>query len=143
MSNIYLIQNFLHKIDEIFSLLQQLTHAPKLEYSVFKNIIESLDTNHFIYVYLENDKILGIITLLIEQKLIHNGKKVAHIEDLVVDKKIKGKGIGSKLIQHCIEKANNFNCYKIILNCNKNLLEFYEKNGFLKKDIQMVKYKIF
>jgi len=32
------------------------------------------------------------------------------------------------------------NCYKIILNCNKNNMIFYENQGFEKKENQMALY---
>ena len=44
-------------------------------------------------------KIVGSTTLLIETKFIHNGGKVGHIEDVVVDKEHQGKGIGEKIIK--------------------------------------------
>ncbi len=71
--SIHNIKFFLNKKDEIFALLSQLTSAPIIEKSEFNNIIMSLDKNHNIYIYLKDNKIVGIITLLIEQKLIHNG----------------------------------------------------------------------
>ena len=63
--------------------------------------------------------------------------KVAHIEDLVVDKEYRKKGISKLLIDKCINYAKNEQCYKIILNCNKNLIKFYEKNNFYNSGFQM------
>tara|TARA_A100001015_G_scaffold309203_1_gene408185 strand:- start:242 stop:541 length:300 start_codon:yes stop_codon:yes gene_type:complete len=93
--------------------------------------------NHNIYVYLENDKIIGMITLIIERKLIHNGKYVAHIEDLVVDKEYNGKGIATKLLNFVIHGAKQFDSYKIILDCSDDLIPFYLKKGFKKSANQM------
>ena len=56
----------------------------KLTYIILKKTIESLNDNHKIFLYMENGKILGSITLLIEKKIIHNGGLAAHIEDFVV-----------------------------------------------------------
>ena len=44
-------------------------------------------------------KIVGSITVLIEEKLIHNFGKVAHIEDVVVDESMRGFGLGKKLLE--------------------------------------------
>lgn len=107
----------------------------------FKNYVSKLDNNKQIYVIETNEtKIAGSITIFIEEKLIRNMGKVAHIEDLVIDKNIRGKGFGKLLIQKCIEHAKEMNFYKIILNCNKNNMIFYENQGFEKKENQMALY---
>lgn len=138
--SIYNIKNFLDKREEILNLLNQLTTAQVFDNDRFINIVYKLNDNHNMFVYLEDNKIVGIITLLIEQKLIHNGACVAHIEDLVVDKNYLNRGIAKKLINFCFEKISNLNCYKIILNCSHELKSFYEKLGFKEKNIQMAKY---
>ena len=107
----------------------------------FKNYVSKLDNNKQIYVIETNEtKIAGSITIFIEEKLIRNMGKVAHIEDLVVDKNIRGTGFGKLLIQKCIEHAKEMNCYKIILNCNENNMIFYENQGFQNKENQMALY---
>ena len=121
-------------------LLSQLTECPPLTPLDFELIIKNLPKNHFIFVCLLDSKPIGMITLLIEQKLIHNGKCVGHIEDVVVDKQYNGKGIGKQMIQYVSDLAKNKNCYKIILNCNDEIKVFYEKNGFVEKNINMSKY---
>lgn len=130
-----------HK-EEIFSLLSQLTTAPEIDIHSFKTIILDLKDNHNIYVYVKENKVVGMITLLFEQKLIHNGACVAHIEDLVVDRDYFKQGIGAALINHCLQetKNNKYKCYKIILDCKRELVEFYKKFGFEYKNIQMSKY---
>ena len=140
MSNIESIHINKHLHNEIFSLLQQLTTAPSLDKSTFEQIVCSLKPNHHIYLYIKNNNPIGIISILIEQKLIHGGKCVAHIEDLVVDKNYNGQGIAKELLAYTIQIAKDNNCYKIILDFNKNIIKFYEKSGFKEKDIQMALY---
>ena len=117
----------------IFSLLQQLTTSPTININLYNNIISDISNNiyHNIFVYTKYNEPVGMITLLIEQKLIHGGSCIAHIEDLVVDKKYNGQGIATKLLNHVINIANNNNnCYKIILDCKRELIPFYDKVGF-------------
>src|SRR5690606_4202949 len=54
------------------------------------------DQNYIIIVAedLESKKIIGTATLLIEQKFIHNGGKVGHIEDVATRKGFEGRGVG-------------------------------------------------
>ena len=84
--------------------------------------------------------LLGAGTIIYEQKLIHNCGKVAHIEDVIICESKRSSGLGKKLIQFLQEKARQKNCYKVILNCEENISGFYEKCGFVKKNIQMAKY---
>jgi len=86
--------------------------------------------NHIIYVAIDNKKIVGSTTLLIEQKFIHDGGLVGHIEDVVVRKDYEGKGIGIKLVTSMLERAKEKNCYKTILDCKDDVKQFYERIGF-------------
>lgn len=138
--NIFSVKDFPDKRREIFSLLSQLTSAPLISEKSYNNIINNLDDNHNIFVYVLDNKIVGTITLLHEQKLIHNGSKIVHIEDLVVDKEYKNRGIGRDLINYCLDKISKEEYYKIILDCSEELERFYNKFGFEKKNIQMAKY---
>ena len=63
-----------------------------LDFKNLKSLIERLPKNYNIFFYLENNKIVGAITLIIEQKIIHSGGKVGHIEDFVVLDEYRNKG---------------------------------------------------
>ena len=93
--------------------------------------------NHIIHVATDDGKIVGSTTLLIEQKLIHDGGLVGHIEDVVVRKDYEGQGIGMKLVISLLDVAKQRNCYKTILNCEDSLNLFYEKIGFKKATNEM------
>ena len=138
--SIYPIKKYIHHKKEIFSLLSQLASATEIDDEQFNNIILNLKDNHNIYLYIKKDKVVGMITLLFEQKLIHNGGIIAHIEDLVVDEKYSGQGIASELINYCLTQIDRDNCYKIILDCKRELIPFYKKFGFENKNVQMSKY---
>jgi glucosamine-phosphate N-acetyltransferase len=142
MNYIQSIKSNKHRFCEIFNLLNQLTDAPQLNQYHFENIIYSLKTNHHIYLYIKDDKVVGMITILIEQKLIHGGKCVGHIEDLVVDEKYKGQGIAKELLAYTIQIAKDKNCYKVILDCKEELIPFYEKNGFISKGDKSLRFSL-
>jgi len=95
---------------------------------ILKKIIN--DPNHIIHVAIDDNKIVGSTTLLIEQKFIHEGGFVGHIEDVVVRKDYEGKGIGIKLVMSMLERAKEKNCYKTILDCKDDVKQFYERIGF-------------
>jgi len=106
----------------------------------FVEYIVDIPKGHEIYVLLDDNNIIGCGTVIIEKKMIHNFGKVAHIEDIFIRKEYRKMNYGTILINNLIEKANNQNCYKIILNCSEELQAFYAKYGFSKKNIQMAKY---
>ena len=119
--------------------LDRLRKASDLDKEIGKNILRKIISNpdYIIEVVEENGKIIGSATLFIEQKFIHNGGKVGHIEDVVVSKEYEGRGIGIKLVNSLLEKAKAMNCYKTILDCNDELIPFYERIGFKQEANQM------
>ena len=55
-----------------------------------------------------------------------------HLEDLIVTKSVRGKGIGFKLFSKVIHYAFQLNVKRVewaVLEWNKNALDFYKKNG--------------
>ena len=123
-------------------LLSQLSivDSKDITFEKFISYIGTLHNKHMIYVIENNNSIISTITIIIEDKIIHNMGRVMHIEDVIVDKNYRGEGLGKMLLQYAIDIAEKEKCYKIILNCNKENREFYEKCDFIKKNIQMAKY---
>jgi len=112
--------------------LDFLRKASDLDKNKAKEILEKIkqNTNQIIQVAIDDKKIVGCITLLIEQKFIHDGGLVGHIEDVVVRKDYEGKGIGIKLVTSMLEYTKRKNCYKTILDCKDDVKQFYERIGF-------------
>ena len=119
--------------------LDNLRQTSNLEQNSVRNILKKIleNENHIIHVAELNGKIVGSTTLLIEQKFIHEGGFVGHIEDVVVNKEFEGQGIGMKLVLSLLDVAKEKKCYKTILNCEDKLLPFYEKIGFKQKSTEM------
>ena len=112
--------------------LDFLRKTSDLDKNKAKEILEKIkqNSNQIIQVAIDDKKIVGCITLLIEQKFIHDGGLVGHIEDVVVRKDYEGKGIGMKLVTSMLEYAKRKNCYKTILDCKDDVKQFYERIGF-------------
>ena len=122
------------------NLLNQLTSINYISYEQFSDQFNQLNDDYNIFVIEEDNKIIATGTLLIEHKFIHNCSRIGHIEDIIVDKNYRGKGYGRKIVEKLLDKAEEFNCYKVILDCDINNKEFYEKLGFNHKNIQMSLY---
>ena len=116
----------------ILETLDFLSDTNKLDKNNIKEILKKIkqNPNHMIHVAIDNKKIVGSTTLFIEQKFIHDGGLVGHIEDVVVRKDYEGKGIGMKLVTSMLEYAKRKKCYKTILDCKDDVKQFYERIGF-------------
>ena len=112
--------------------LDSLKQASNIETKKAEEIFEKINsTPDYIIVVAELEgKVVGATTLLIEQKFIHNGGLVGHIEDVVVDKNHQGQKIGEKIMKFLLDIANEQGCYKTILDCTDDVKLFYEKMGF-------------
>ena len=98
---------------------------------------DNYTNNNTVYVLEVNNTVVATATLVIIPKFIHTGKCMGLIEDVAVDESIRGKGYASLIIKELVNKSKELNCYKVILNCNDELVTFYEKNGFVKNGILM------
>jgi len=126
---------------DYLNLLSQLTQVGEVTENQFKKFVESQSENFGVLVYELEEKLVGCVSYLIEQKVQRSFSCVMHIEDVVTDIHYRGIGISKQLLNSAIEVSKERNCYKIILDCSLDNIPFYEKIGFTKKEFQMV-YKI-
>ena len=120
-----LYNGFLLSLD----VLRKSSHLkPKKANTIFDKISKNPD--YVIYVAISDGKVIGATTLLIEQKFIHDGGKVGHIEDVVVRKEYQGKGVGKKIVNELLKYAEKKGCYKTILDCSDDLIPFYKNLEF-------------
>jgi glucosamine-phosphate N-acetyltransferase len=124
-------------VDEYVNLLKNLTEAPNISLNTFINNIHDISQMGKIIVCHIDNKIIGTGTIIYEPKIIHGGKKVGHIEDVVVSPEYRGQHIATTILKMLIEDSKRNDCYKVILDCNYNNIPFYEKNGFINKNTQM------
>ena len=129
---------YLHLLKQNFTI-----DPPAICQNKFNTIIENLrDETHQIYIIKDKRQlnIVGSATLLIEQKIIHDLGRVAHIEDVIIHNGYRGNKLGKMLIDTCTEHAKQQQCYKVILNCSTENIPFYEKCGFHEKETEMTMY---
>jgi len=120
------LQNgFLRTLDS----LRKTSHIDKKSAEMIFDKINS-NPDYLIAVAVLEGKVVGATTLLIETKFIHDGGKVGHIEDVVVEKNHQREGIGEKIITYLLEYAKKQGCYKTILDCTDEVMPFYKKIGF-------------
>jgi len=123
-------------------LLSQLTEVGEITPEEFSDILSKIQSQIWVFEDAHTNKIVASASILLEQKIIHGGGIVAHLEDVVVDDSYRGNQLGQKLITNMIDKARESGAYKIIADCKMELLSFYSKNGFQKKGEQIAIYFI-
>ncbi len=105
-----------------------------------KKILQQLMSSPFYKIFVAakpDGEIIGSNTLLIEQKFIHNGGKVGHIEDVVTKSGYEGLGVGRALVAKALAFAAEMKCYKVILDCSEENVQFYRKMGFKEHGLSM------
>ena len=124
-------------IDEVWKLLNQLS----LEEVKKDDKITIWNNFNGIGIVVEyKGKIIGYGSIVLESKI--RGRKSAQIEDLVIDENYREKGIGQLLVNELCKRANSLNAYRISLFCKKELITFYEKNGFKVNNVVMKKWLV-
>ena len=121
-------------------LLSQLTQVEHITPEEFSNILAKIQSQIWVFEDTAVNKIVASASIFLEQKFIHGGGIVAHLEDVVVDQSYRGNQLGQKLIASIVEIAKNSGAYKIIADCKTELLSFYSKNGFEKRGEQIAIY---
>tara|TARA_B100000902_G_scaffold364410_1_gene384356 strand:- start:455 stop:880 length:426 start_codon:yes stop_codon:yes gene_type:complete len=125
---------------EICILLNQLKEQeinPFESERIWKDFLENTSNNSIVGVD-ENDFVVAYGSCVIENKI--RGEVAGHIEDIVVDKKMRGKNVGVDLINELVNSAKKRGCYRITLFCKEELINFYSKNGFKVNNVVMKKY---
>jgi len=116
----------------LMNLMEQLTEAPPIKFEDFVKQYIKFGYNTSIYVIEDekNKKIVGYGAIYIDYKFYRNCKNVGHIEDIIIDKDYRGKGLSKLIINKLLESAREKDCYKIILNCKDEYVGYYQKMGF-------------
>jgi glucosamine-phosphate N-acetyltransferase len=122
------------------NIISQLTSIGDVTQEQFNTFVDSQNNTQQTWVYEFDNEVVASVTILIEQKITRSYGKCMHIEDVVTSSNYRGKGFASDLIQYIINIAQTLGCYKIILNCSKDNVSFYDRLGFKEKELQMSLY---
>lgn len=113
-------------------VLDTLRPASGMDPARAEEIFEGIDADpdHIVIVAEAGGRIVGAVTLFIDQKFIHDGGRAGHVEDLAVSAGHQKLGIGRMLMEALIKAAREEGCYKTILNCPDGIVQFQSKMGF-------------
>ncbi len=99
------------------------------------------DTDKQILVAKLDGNVIGVVSIMFLARLNRKTSEM-YIPELVIAKNYQSKGIGKKIIGHCVEIAIKKKCYRIRLesgNQRTNSHEFYRKIGFEQTSLSFTK----
>ena len=126
-------------LDAVNQLLPQLSSsAPPLSLDRLSELIQSRSVH--LYIAREDQEVLGMLSLVLFP--IPTGMR-AWVEDVVVDEKARGKGIGKALSEHALKEALRLGAMTIDLTSRPsrvaaNLL--YQRVGFTKRETNVYRF---
>ena len=139
MSNIIFRRVKESDLDDVYVLLNQLKELDQDSIDkerAWKNFLKNTSANSIVGIL--DEKIVAYGSVVIENKI--RGEVAGHIEDIVVDKNVGKKMIGTNLVKELIEICKKKKCYRITLFCNEKLVNFYSRNGFKVNNVMMKKF---
>ena len=128
----------INDLDEIIKLLTQMNEALCED----QELIESNIKEHFVkmeeqkdtyenYVIEEGQEVIGYMSLLFYRSLYHK-KGTAQVNELIIDKEHRNKGLGKELLQYGIKRAQEREMDEIEIGVEKEntkAITFYKNNG--------------
>lgn len=136
------LQSDLPDVLELYAQLGQ-DDGSILDLSEATRIFKIMKTypDYRVYLAVLDEKTVGTFTLLIMDNIAHKGAKSAVLEDVVVSETMRGKGVGTLMMDYAGKLAKQKGCYKLAFSSNKNRTDthrFYEKLGFERHGISFL-----
>ena len=117
------------QIYQLITVLEE-SNIDEVKFSkVFQDNLSNPNVEY--YVYEKEDRILGFVSIHIQQ-LLHHVAKIAEIQELIVAEEARNSGIGSQLFHKAKEISKEENCLQLEVCCNqkrKGSHKFYEVQG--------------
>ena len=136
------LQEYIASIDkEGFNIL-----TPNYREEYFNKTLKEIEVYcGKMFLYEENGKIVGLVVGLIREDILECGfhaPKRGEITELIVSKDCRAKGYGKELLNAMEKHLQEQGCKNIIIGVfgyNTHAVEFYEKNGYNTRFIDMTK----
>jgi ribosomal protein S18 acetylase RimI-like enzyme len=129
-------------VSKLMSLAKEFMHGTatdKKRLSILKSALK--DPDYELWVAEAGGEIVGFIDLWIIHDFCHSGK-LSYIQNLYVGPKHRRLGVGSKLLQKVIKKAEERGALEIHVMTgfdNEPAIRLYKKHGLTKESLQLEK----
>ena len=112
-----------------------------VKYPIPKDYFNSLLNDGSLFVYRREGEIIAYIVLLMKEKNVESmhKNKTLLLEQLTVKQLMRGKGIGTEIMNEVMRYAKENSCASIELTVspeNKEAIKFYEQFGMRVKNIK-------
>lgn len=151
MNNISIRQADLNDLDDIQKLNHELFVLEKQNFDSTlvtdwplsqegKKYFEELIKKEYVIVAIDKSSVIGYLAGSVNDKCSYYNLQYGEINNMFVDSKYRGKGVGKALInefkKYCCE--HNIRNLKVVASAkNKNARDFYQKYGFNEFDITL------
>lgn len=127
-------------LNKLYALSNELSDTVKVERTILEKHIDFLieDDRHQILVAEKDNIVIGYLSANFHTAIYANGK-VAYIDEIVIAKENRGKGIGTLLLKAFEQMAKRQKCILVSL-ASGGAKEFYEKAGYASKASYFKKY---
>ncbi|WP_371928745.1 GNAT family N-acetyltransferase [Rossellomorea sp. KS-H15a] len=118
--------------DVLGSKRERYEHPLPESYIQAFNAIDT-DPNNELVVACQGEEVVGVQQITFTPYLTHQGGWRATIEGVRTSASVRGEGVGTKMIQWAIARAEERGCHLIQLTTDKqrpDALRFYERLGF-------------
>lgn len=122
MQPVYIITTAHPLYAQVIDLRQRVLRAP-LGLDIRNDDLDA-ETEQLIFVYEEQDKVLGCVLLQ------HYDAETFKLRQMAVDTELQGKGIGAELINAADVYAVQVGKHKMLLHAREVAVPFYQKLGY-------------
>ncbi len=120
--------------DSVFPLLRQLWPDNELDAASLGKVFNgALESDAQVYLCAtDGEDVIGFVSLTVKNNL-WQAAKLGHVDELIVDEKYRGHGLGARLLNEIMAHAERQGCARIELDSafhRKSAHRFYEQHGF-------------
>jgi GNAT superfamily N-acetyltransferase len=90
------------------------------------------DSNQALLVAETDLRVIGTLVLVVVPNMAHGGQPWAIVENVAVDERYTGQGIGTLLMEEAVRRARGTRCYKLVLSAHESRTDahrLYERLG--------------
>jgi glucosamine-phosphate N-acetyltransferase len=128
--------------EQFLPIINSFTRYPKsITREEFEDFYDKMPQNIHTFVYDVDGKLHGTAKVIFEPKFSNNLTFCGHVEDVAVLPESRNQGIARAMVDYIVKFCWEIGCYKIVLECNENLVKLYERSGFKTKGQEMVQYR--
>jgi len=125
-------------IDRVVELLQDVSvYLPDFEKRDLANQRFISCSSSFGCVAVNGNVVLGFGSIFRYERI--RGGASAVIEDLVVSREFRRKGVGTEIVKHLVQWAEDMGCFKVTLQANSDSQHLYKSLGFILGGPNMMK----